>query len=110
MFIAMNNFKVNAGREADFETRWRERETYLAAVPGFVEFALLKGDGAGEYASHTIWENRAAFDAWTKSESFAAGHRQGGSMAGVLADHPFVKLYEAILVERAAVASGDRAG
>lgn len=101
MFIAMNNFKVNPGKEADFETRWRERESYLAQVPGFVEFALLKGDGEGEYASHTVWESRDAFVAWTKSESFAAGHRQGGSIAGVLATHPEAKLYDAVIVERA---------
>ncbi|MGD9892390.1 MAG: antibiotic biosynthesis monooxygenase, partial [Dehalococcoidia bacterium] len=36
MFIAMNNFKVAPGREADFEERWRDRETYLNQVPGFV--------------------------------------------------------------------------
>lgn len=100
MFIAMNNFKVNPGREGEFEQRWRERETYLDQVPGFVEFALLKGDTPGEYVSHTVWEDREAFVNWTKSESFTAGHRQGGSVAGVLATHPEVRLYEAVLVER----------
>ncbi|MCH7954058.1 MAG: antibiotic biosynthesis monooxygenase, partial [Chloroflexi bacterium] len=33
MFVAMNNFKVVPGREADFEKQWRELETYLASVP-----------------------------------------------------------------------------
>ena len=103
MFIAMNNFRVNPGQEGTFEQRWRERETYLGSVPGFIEFALLKGDVAGEYISHTVWESRAAFEAWTRSESFTAGHRQGGSMAGVLAGHPEAKLYEAVLVERPGV-------
>ena len=76
MFIAMNNFRVNPGQEAAFETRWRERETYLDQVPGFIEFALLRGDEPGEYISHTVWRDRASFDAWTKSEAFTAGHRQ----------------------------------
>src|SRR5437879_2948956 len=35
MFIAMNNFKVASGRGPDFEQRWRDRESYLAGVPGF---------------------------------------------------------------------------
>ncbi len=99
MFIAMNNFKVASGREADFERQWRERQTYLGDVPGFVEFALLKGDDAGEYISHTIWQDRAAFDAWTRSPAFAAGHAQG-SLKGILEGHPVAKMYEAVLVER----------
>jgi heme-degrading monooxygenase HmoA len=40
---------------------------------GFVEFHLLKGPEAEDhtlYASHTVWENRAVFEAWTKSEAF----------------------------------------
>lgn len=95
----MNNFKVVTGREADFETQWKNRETYLQDVPGFIEFALLKGDAPGEYVSHSVWQDRAAFDAWTKSESFVKGHRQG-SLAGILETHPFVKLYDSVIVEK----------
>jgi len=98
MFIAMNNFRVVPGREADFERQWRERESFLSDVPGISQFALLKGDEPGEYISHTVWRNRAAFDAWTQSAAFTAGHRQG-SVGGILDGHPVVKLYEAILVE-----------
>ncbi len=104
MFIAMNNFKVVAGREADFERQWHERETYLQGVPGFVEFALLKCDSAGEYVSHTVWQDREAFIAWTQSPAFVAGHRQG-SVGGLLDGHPQVKLYEAVLVERGKTAA-----
>ena len=98
MFIAMNNFKVNPGREGDFENQWTNRETYLQSVPGFLQFALLKGDTAGEYISHTVWQDRQAFEDWTRSEAFVQGHRQG-SVAGILATHPEVKLYEAVIVE-----------
>ncbi len=101
MFIAMTNFKVAPGKEADFEERWRGRESYLEQVPGFVEFALLKGDEQGEYVSHSVWENRDAFVAWTQSEAFAAGHRQG-NVAGVLEGPPHVKLYESVLELRKA--------
>jgi heme-degrading monooxygenase HmoA len=81
MFIAMNRFKVRKGEEPAFETRWRERDTHLHAVPGFVEFHLLKGPEADDhtlYASHTVWENRSAFEAWTKSEAFRAAHQRAG--------------------------------
>lgn len=101
MFIAMNHFKVAPGKGADFETQWRNRQTYLDQVPGFVQFSLLKGDNEGEYISHTIWESRDAFVKWTQSEAFAAGHRQG-SVAGLLEGPPQVKLFEAVLVQKKA--------
>jgi heme-degrading monooxygenase HmoA len=100
VFIATNNFKVAKGREEDFETSWRNRRSYLEEVPGFVSFALLKGDNEGEYVSQTTWESRDAFLAWTRSEAFAAGHRQG-SLAGVLEGPPVVRLYEAVLEQKA---------
>ncbi len=99
MFVAMNNFKVNAGREDDFEKQWRERETFLKDVPGFVEFMLLKSDKTGDYISHTTWKDRQAFIDWTQSESFAKGHRQG-SVAGVLDGPPVIGLFEAVLVAK----------
>ncbi len=100
MFVAMNNFKVAPGREADFEKQWRERETYLEGVAGFVEFMLLKSDNTGDYVSHTTWKDRQSFIDWTQSEAFAKGHRQG-SVAGVLEGPPVIGLYEAVLVETA---------
>ena len=99
MFIAMNNFKVAPGREADFERVWKERESYLNEVPGFVQFALLKGDNQGEYISHSTWVNRDAFIAWTQSEAFVKGHRQGGSLMGVVEGPPHLKTYDAIITE-----------
>jgi heme-degrading monooxygenase HmoA len=99
MFIAMNRFAVVAGREGDFEEVWRRRESYLKGVPGFLQFALLKSEAAGEYVSHSTWEDRESFVAWTQSENFAAGHRQG-SLAGILEGPPQVSTYEAIIVEK----------
>ena len=98
LFIAMNRFNVAEGMGPQFEERWRSRRSYLAGVPGFVRFALLKGDTPGEYVSHSTWESREAFEAWTRSEAFAAGHRQG-SVQGELVDHPVVSLYDAVIVE-----------
>ena len=100
MFVAMNNFKVASGKEDVFEETWRSRKSYLDGVPGFVRFALLKGEAEGEYISHSTWESRDAFIAWTQSEAFVAGHRQG-SLMGVLEGPPHVKLYDAIIEQYA---------
>jgi heme-degrading monooxygenase HmoA len=99
MFIAMNNFKVVSGKEPQFEEIWKSRETHLQSVPGIVRFSLLRGDAPGEYISHSTWESRDAFTAWTQSEAFTAGHRQGGSLMGVLEGPPAVKLFESVIAQ-----------
>ena len=86
----MNHFKVVPDKAGEFETAWRERDSYLAEVPGFQKFHLLKGpaeDGVQLYASHTVWEDEASFTAWTQSESFRKAHAQG-KLTGVLAGPP----------------------
>ena len=99
MFVAMNQFSVNAGREAEFEEGWRTRESYLQEFDGFVHFALLKGDEQGDYISHTIWRSRADFIAWTQSEAFRKAH--GGRMPeGVIAGHPRARFYDSVLAEK----------
>ena len=98
MYVAMNRFQVAPGREADFEAAWRNRESYLHGVPGFVQFALLKSDSPGEYISHTTWQDREAFLAWTRSQAFIAAHRQG-SVGGIVDGPPHLSTYEAVIVE-----------
>jgi heme-degrading monooxygenase HmoA len=81
MFIAMNRFRVAKGSEAAFEQVWLSRDSQLEKVPGFVQFHLLKGPEADDhtlYASHTVWQNRSVFEAWTKSEAFRAAHQRAG--------------------------------
>ena len=99
MFIAMNRFRVKRGSEESFEKVWQTRETYLDRVPGFVEFHLLRGPEAEDhtlYASHTVWQSIAAFEAWTKSEEFRAAHaRAGNDKTGSLyLDHPKFEGFE----------------
>lgn len=97
IFVAMNHFRVNPERGADFEEHWRKRESYLVDMPGFVGFALLRGDEAGHYISHTTWESRMAFDAWVGSESFRKAHSQARTPEGVLLGPPRLELFEAAL-------------
>ena len=99
MFIAMNRFRIALGREDEFERIWRERESHLDAVPGFQSFALLKGpqrDDHRLYASHTVWESRAAFEAWTASENFRKAHAKRGASKGIYIGHPQLELFEAV--------------
>jgi heme-degrading monooxygenase HmoA len=97
MFIAMNRFRVAKGSEAAFEHVWLSRDTHLDKVPGFVEFHLLKGPEAEDhtlYASHTVWEGRAAFEAWTKSEAFRAAHHRAGENKPLYLGHPQFEGFE----------------
>lgn len=104
MFIAMNQFSVTPGREAEFEEGWRTRESYLQGFDGFIHFALLKGDEAGDYVSHTIWRSRADFLAWTQSEAFRKAH-SARTAEGVLAGHPRARFYDAVVAEPGPVPS-----
>ena len=97
LFIAMNHFQVDPARGAEFEAHWRERESHLAEVPGFLRFALLRGDEPGAYISHSTWESRAAFEAWSRSEAFRKAHAQARTPAGLLSGHPRLALFEAVM-------------
>lgn len=100
MFIAMNRFSVRKGSEAEFEAVWRERDSHLAEVSGFVEFHLLKGPEREDhvlYASHTIWRSREAFEAWTRSEAFRLAHRDAGGNKPLYLGHPAFEGFEVVL-------------
>ncbi|MEQ8965020.1 MAG: antibiotic biosynthesis monooxygenase [Azospirillaceae bacterium] len=91
MFIAMNRFRVRQGEEAAFERVWLEREVHLHEVPGFVAFHLLRGPEREDhtlYASHTIWQSREAFEAWTRSDAFQKAHRGAGGNRPLYLGHP----------------------
>jgi heme-degrading monooxygenase HmoA len=97
MFIAMNRFRVKRGSEEAFERVWLSRDSHLDQVPGFVEFHLLKGPETEEhtlYASHTIWQSRAAFEAWTRSEAFRMAHKDAGQNKPLYLDHPQFEGFE----------------
>ena len=105
MFIAMNRFKVRKGSEEAFEKVWMTRESYLDRMPGFVEFNLLKGPEAQDhtlYSSHTVWESRVDFEAWTKSDEFRTAHaRAGNERTGSLyLEHPQFEGFEVRQTQR----------
>jgi len=102
MFLAMNRFKIAPGFEEGFENVWRRRDTYLSEVPGFKKFSLLKGPTTDEYAlyaSHSVWESKEAFVAWTQSEAFRKAHAQANAPKGTYLGHPELETFESVLEE-----------
>ncbi|MEM6974448.1 MAG: antibiotic biosynthesis monooxygenase [Pseudomonadota bacterium] len=100
MFIAMNRFRITPGQEAEFEAVWKGRTSQLDTVPGFKSFHLLKGPQKDDhvlYCSHSIWADRAAFEAWTKSEAFRIAHKDAGSSKGMYLGHPEFEGFEAVV-------------
>ena len=100
MYIAMNRFKIVPGKEKEFEKVWRERDTHLNEVPGFKKFNLVKGEKTDEfslYASHSIWNSKADFINWTKSEAFKLAHKNAGQHKDLYLGAPNFEGFEVVL-------------
>ncbi|CAN5215818.1 antibiotic biosynthesis monooxygenase [soil metagenome] len=100
MFIAMNRFRIAPGREAEFIEVWRQRDSRLAEVPGVQTFNMLQGasdDQATVFISHSTWESAAAFQDWTRSESFRAAHASAGQQRGLYLGPPQFEGFEVVL-------------
>jgi heme-degrading monooxygenase HmoA len=93
MFIAMNVVQVNPDLAQHFEQAFRNRAGQVEGSPGFIGFEVLRSTEGSEYVVLTRWQNREAFENWTKSESFAHAHRGPASGAGMSAT---LKTYEVI--------------
>jgi heme-degrading monooxygenase HmoA len=96
----MNRFRIALGSEGVFEELWKTRDSQLDGVPGFREFHLLRGPSDAEatlYASHSLWESRAAFEAWTESEAFRRAHAQARAPRGTYLEHPRFEGFEIVL-------------
>ncbi|WP_372367815.1 antibiotic biosynthesis monooxygenase [Candidatus Uabimicrobium sp. HlEnr_7] len=92
MYVAMNRFQVREESSADFEKLWRERDSHLEKVPGFLQFHLLRGDLNEEnvrlYSSYTTWKTKTDFENWTKSEHFKNTHKNAKMPKGTYVSHP----------------------
>ena len=98
MYLAMNRFKIAFRREQEFIEIWQNRDTFLAEVPGFKEFHLMRGASTEEYtlfASHTVWESAQAFKDWTQSEAFRKAHANaGGAKKDIYLGPPQLECFE----------------
>ncbi|HEY8330170.1 antibiotic biosynthesis monooxygenase [Pseudomonas sp. MAP12] len=101
MFLAMNRFKIVRGHEETFIDHWRQRESYLDEVPGFLRFHLLKGPQTEEYtlfSSYSEWESAQSFEDWTHSESFRKAHANAGkSPREIYLGPPQLELFDSVL-------------
>lgn len=100
MFIAMNRFRIKPGHEADFLEIWRNRDSHLEEVPGFQQFKMLQGATTDEHTlfiSHTTWESREAFHAWTQSEAFRKAHAGAGSRRDIYLGPPQFEGFEVVI-------------
>ena len=100
MFLAMNRFKIVKGKEEEFEKVWKERDSHLEGVKGFISFNLLKGretDDYSLYASHSIWESNIAFVNWTKSEAFRLAHKNAGIHSDLYLGPPNLETFDRII-------------
>ena len=91
MFLAMKRFKITPGFEQGFEKTWQERNSVLSQVPGFKQFALLRGPVTGAYvlyASHSVWEGKGAFEHWSNLDNFRETHNQIIAPKGTYLAHP----------------------
>lgn len=108
MFIAMNRFKVVKDGTEEFEAIWRDRDSHLHEMTGFVAFHLLRGPEAEDhvlYASHTTWRSRADFEAWTRSEQFRKAHSRAPSSKPLYLGHPNFEGFEPVEATGRAAAS-----
>ena len=96
MYIAINRFKVKKESATDFEKVWKNRQSYLSEVPGFMRFWLLKSEQPEfvEFLSHSQWVNEQAFQGWRQSEQMAKAHSQGSSVGPMMLGHPEFRGYE----------------
>ncbi|MBK1698212.1 antibiotic biosynthesis monooxygenase family protein [Rhodovibrio salinarum] len=102
MFFAMNRFHVQRGAEDRFEEVWANRESHLSEVPGFVAFKLLRGPEMETYTlfvSHTTWESRDAFEAWTRSDAFRKAHASAGANKDIYLGPPQFEGFEVVQSE-----------
>ena len=102
-YIAMNNFLVAAEQAQAFEERWQRRRSYLQGVPGFQGFQLLRGNVQDEqvhYVSHSTWESLAAFEAWTRSESFVQAHRGEPLPKGMVLGPPRLECFDVVALDQ----------
>jgi heme-degrading monooxygenase HmoA len=101
-FVASNRFGIKPGFEKDFEEMWARRDSSLAALPGFKNFALLRREGTADdgntYVSYTTWQDVQAFNNWRGSDNFKRSHsNNGGAKESPYAKMPKVVTWKCFL-------------
>ena len=88
MFAVINRIHSPAAGAEHLERAFRQAGN-LEGVPGFVDFHFLKNTREGEpleFLALTTWRDRAAYEVWTKSESFQRAHSRDAGSSGLSAE------------------------
>lgn len=112
MLTAMNRISVKPEYAKQFEERFRTRAHLVDGMPGFIRNQVLRPIQEGEpYIVLTYWESREAFEAWTNSEEFRAGHSRSGSLPREAFSGPScLEIHEVLLDSALNDRSGDSSG
>ena len=100
MYIAMNRFKIAERLNDVFEELWRSRDSYLESMTGFINFNLLKVElnkGSMRYISHSTWNSKDAFTAWTRSKAFSTASQIVTKNTCIFINHPTFEGFEVVI-------------
>jgi heme-degrading monooxygenase HmoA len=100
MFIAMNRFQIAAGREQDFESVWRNRQSILRRFPGSSNFTFYaRPQKTVRFSTPHIQcgKSRKAFEDWTNSESFRKAYGQARAPEGTYLGPPQFEGFDVVL-------------
>jgi heme-degrading monooxygenase HmoA len=76
MYIVNNRVPVAKDWQDAFEQRFLARTGQVEQQEGFVRMEILRPDSEQDpYVVQTAWRDRAAFEAWLKSDDFKAAHK-----------------------------------
>lgn len=81
MITVANRIYVTAEYAEAFEQRFRERAGLVDGMPGFISNQVLRPVNEGDpYVVFTVWQSREDFLGWVRSDAFAKGHAQSGTL------------------------------
>ncbi|EJF90617.1 antibiotic biosynthesis monooxygenase family protein [Bartonella tamiae] len=102
MYIAMNRFQVIKGCEDEFEQVWKNRQSRLAELSGFIQFQLLRCDTQESseitlISSLVLWKSKGDFIQWTKSEQFKDAHKNASERKNLFTGLPEFEGFEVVV-------------
>ena len=98
MLVVCNRIPVNPEYAEAFEQRFKEREGMVDSMDGFISFQILRPTNPEHpYVVMTFWEDKASFDAWTKSDAFKQQHQNSRTLTDdALLGRPQIEISEVI--------------
>lgn len=98
MFIVSNRIPVNPEHNDAFEERFRNRDSEVDEMDGFIAFQLLRPNNEGDpYIVMTMWKTQAHFEAWKNSDTFKNGHGKSSQLPeGTFLGRPVLETYDVV--------------